>query len=416
MTTSISQALFTDLFQLPKPRSRYLNAPLLGERTEYIAHLLRQGISRPRVKSIASMQINVIKLLDMKQPRLIHAIELQEASSKWTPRKGARPVNSSYNFIHTATNWLTFSGLFLKSEALKLPFDFLVKPYLEELHLYSLSDSTILIRQYHLSKFQEWLAGRLNSFAELSLDDIDEFLDSRQAKGWGRGTLRTSSTIIRLFLRFCESRNWCKAGIARGILMPSRIKSEAGPRGPAWRDVRRMLRVVATSPMELRANAIISLCSIYALRSIEVVRLRLTDFDWQNEIMTVQRAKRGRVQQFPIQYEVGEAILAYLKSARPRSSCPNVFTTFRLPIRPMRPKCIQTAARTRMKGMGIESRNFGSHALRHSCATRLLDTGFLLSEISDFLGHRGLRAVATYAKYNPKLLRSVASFSLTGIQ
>ena len=416
MTIAISQSLFTDLFQFPTVRSKYLNAPLLEQRTEYMSHLLRQGTSRPQVKSIASMLINVIELLDMKQPRLIHAMEVQEASSKWTPRKGARPVNPSYTFIQTATKWLTFSGLLLKPDAPKLPFDSLVKPYFDELQLNSQSESTISARLYHLSKFQQWLAGRMNHFAELSLNDIDEYLDSRRAKGWGRGTLRTASTIIRLFLRFCESRNWCKAGIARGILMPGRIKRETGPRGPAWRDVRRMLGVVATSPAELRANAIISLCSIYALRSIEVVQLRLTAFDWHNEIITVQRAKRGRVQQFPIQYEVGEAILAYLKSARPRSSCPNLFTTFRLPIRPMGPKCIQTAVGKRMKGMQIRSKNFGSHALRHSCATRLLDTGFSLSEIADFLGHRGLRAVSTYAKYNPRLLRSVASFSLIAIQ
>jgi integrase/recombinase XerD len=421
MTTSLSQTLFTNLFQFPKVRSKYLDAPLLEQRTEYMSHLLRLGLSRQRVKSIAAMLLNVIELLDMKQPRLIHAREVQEAGSKWVADKELRKCSipsslSSYNFIHIATKWLTFSALYLKPEAPKLPFDSLVTPYLEELRFNSLLESTISQRRYHLSKFQEWLAGRLNNFAEISLNEIDEYVDSRRAKGWGQGTLRQTCYAIRLFLRFCESRNSCKTGIARGILMPSRIKPETGPRGPAWRDVKRMLRVVGTIPVELRANAIINLCSIYALRRIEVVQLRLTDFDWYNEVMTVQRAKRGRVQQFPIQYQVGEAILAYLKSARPRSSCPNLFTTFRVPIRPMGATCVQSVVTKRMRGLGIKSRNFGSHALRHSCATQLLDSGFSLNEIADFLGHRGLRAVSTYAKYNPRLLRSVASFSLAAVR
>ena len=386
----------------------------------YMSYLLKDGQSRRKVKLVASMLVNVIELLNMKQPRLIHAREVHEAASKRSAdrerRKGSRPGGpSSYEFIQAAKKWLTFSGLFLKPQGPKLPFDSLVNPYLEQLQFNGLAGSTIFHRRYHLSKFQEWIAGRLNTFAELSINDVDDYLNSRR-NCWARGTLREGCYILRLFLRFCESRNWCKAGIARGILMPRRIKPETGPRGPAWRDVRRMLGVGAASPADLRANAIISLCSVYALRSIEVVQLRLADFDWYNEIMTVQRAKRGRVQQFPIQYAVGEAILAYLKSARPQSSCPNLFTTFRFPIRPMVPISIGKAVRDRMKGLGIESRNFGSHALRHSCATRLLDSGFCLSEIADFLGHRGLRAVSTYAKYNPKLLRSVASFSLAAIQ
>jgi integrase/recombinase XerD len=218
------------------------------------------------------------------------------------------------------------------------------------------------------------------------------------------------------FLRFCEARNWCEGGIARGIVMPRLIHRQTGPRGPAWKDVRRMLSMVGTDPLELRANAIINLCSIYGLRRSEIVQRRLDDFDWHNEIMTVRRAKGGRVQQFPIQYEVGEAILAYLKSARPKSSCRRLFTTFRTPFRPMGPSCVRTIVAKRMKALGIESQNFGPHALRHACATQLLDKGFSLPEIADFLGHRGLSAVSIYAKYNPRLLRRVASFSLAGIQ
>ena len=76
-------------------------------------------------------------------------------------------------------------------------------------------------------------------------------------------------------------------------------------------------------------------CVQYGMRSCEIAGLRLEDFDWYNETLTVRRGKRGRVQQFPIQYEVGEAILEYLRSVRPRCSCRHLFVTRYYPHRPV---------------------------------------------------------------------------------
>ena len=420
MITTISQALFENLFKVPKVRSQYLLAALLEERTLYMSHLVSQGTSTSQVKAIARVLLDTVELLNLTEARQIDPREMAEAGSKWTAdhelRRGKRPSKKCcQKFLGIGSKWLMFSGLLCEPEPASIPFDYVVKPYLDQLRL-SLAECTLYQRHYHLSKFQEWLAGKIDSFAELSLNHVDEYVNSRRAKGWGQTTLQISSYSIRLFLRYCESRNWCRPGIARGMLVPSRVKPDLTPRGPAWRDVRRMLKMRGTTPAELRTRAIISLCSIYALRRAEVVRLRLTDFDWYNEIMTVRRAKCGRIQRFPLQYEVGEAILAYLKRARPRSNCPNLFTGVHPPIRPLDPSRIRDAVSRRMKDLGIRSPNFGPHALRHSCATQLLECSFPLSEIADFLGHRSWRTVSTYAKYNPKLLRSVAAFNLASIR
>ena len=367
------------------------------------------------------MQLNAIKLLDMRQVRTIQATEVQEAGHRWAVDmglyNGKKPGKATcYNFTQRLTKWLRFSGLLVTPEAPSPAMDSLVTSYLEELRLKGLAESTIFLRRYLLSRFQMWLGERHDNFAEVSLNDIDEYLDNWRAKGWGQRTLRNSCAVIRWFFRFCESRNLCKAGVARGILLPRVIKPERGPVGPAWKDVRRMFKADGESPAELRANAIIHVCSIYALRNSEILHLRLDAFDWYNEILTVRRAKRGAVQQFPIQHEVGEAILSYLSSARPRSSCRSLFTTVRAPIRPMNPNSIGVIVANRIRMLEIKSQNFGPHALRHSCATQLLNRGFSLYEIADFLGHRGLHAVSVYVKYNPRLLRRVACFSLTGIR
>jgi len=141
----------------------------------------------------------------------------------------------------------------------------------------------------------------------------------------------------------------------------------------------------------------------------------LEDFDWRSETFTVRRAKGGGVQQYPIQYEVGEAILAYLRYGRPRCSCRQVFVTLHLPYRAIGSAGMWLVVAKRMEEMGLETKHRGPHALRHACATYLLKKGHSLQEIAEFLGHRNLQSVGIYAKHDQKALRAVAAFRLTGI-
>ena len=60
--------------------------------------------------------------------------------------------------------------------------------------------------------------------------------------------------------------------------------------------------------------------AIYALRSGEVAKLRLEDFDWEQEILTVWRPKQRRTQQYPLVEEVGHAVIRYLREIGRASS------------------------------------------------------------------------------------------------
>ena len=65
---------------------------------------------------------------------------------------------------------------------------------------------------------------------------------------------------------------------------------------------------------------------LMVLRCSEIATLTLDDFDWYNGVLTVRRAKRGRVQQFPSSLEVvAEAVIRYLRDVRGRSPFRNVF-------------------------------------------------------------------------------------------
>jgi len=157
------------------------------------------------------------------------------------------------------------------------------------------------------------------------------------------------------------------------------------------------------------------LFSIYGLRSAEVRGLALEDIDWRRESITVRRAKRGKIQQFPLQSEVGEAIALYLRNARPPCSCRNLFVTLHPPYRPVLGHTMSSVFYGRVKKLGMETQQFGPHMLRRACATQLLRNGTPLKDIADFLGHSDLRSVGAYAKFDPASLREVANFSLRGV-
>jgi site-specific recombinase XerD len=65
--------------------------------------------------------------------------------------------------------------------------------------------------------------------------------------------------------------------------------------------------------------------------------------------------------------------------------------------------------------LNIASPKRGPHALRHACATYLLNTGLPLKRVGDHLGHLDLSATQVYAKVDLAGLRAVATLDVGGL-
>jgi site-specific recombinase XerD len=266
------------------------------------------------------------------------------------------------------------------------------------------------------SKFLEWFGERHRLLTRARIEDVDEFLAMKGAGGWSRRSVSVAAQALRVFFRYAETRGWCARGFAKGIQGPKIYKYEGVPAGPSWEQVRRLLRSVkGSNPAVRRARAILSLLAIYGLRSGEVSRLMLRDFDWREEVFEVNHSKRGGPQRYPLQREVGNAILQYLKRGRPSCACRHLFVTLQPPYRPIGAEALWTLTSQRLKAAGIKCRTRGPRALRHACATRWLQQGASFKEIGDLLGHRGLESVGIYAKVDLRALRAVAALDLGGL-
>jgi integrase/recombinase XerD len=245
--------------------------------------------------------------------------------------------------------------------------------------------------------------------------DVDRFIDSKRSAGYKPRSLASVCVALRYFLRFTESHGWTPSRLSATIKSPRVRRYDSQTRGPSWKDVRKLLDGCGHGKADIRARAIMLLCAIYALRASEVANLSLSDFDWTEETVTIRRAKSRVAQRFPLQFEVGEAILEYLQGCRPRCFSSLLFVTLSPPYRRVCVASIGDIIRDRMKRLKIHAPSMGAHSLRHSCATELLRKGVPLANIADFLGHQDLSSVSVYAKCSPRSLKDVASVSLVGL-
>jgi integrase/recombinase XerD len=281
-------------------------------------------------------------------------------------------------------------------------------------HVSGYLPSTVEALTSPIKRFLSWVSAERLEIRVLGLSDIDAYLSQGRAKGWQPRTVRANCVALRAFFRFAERCGWTNNGLSKAIRAPSLQIRGAAPGGPSWKQLRLLLAFLDDpSPSQCRAKAILLLASVYGLRRSEIVRLTIDDLDWFNEIITIRRSKRGRLQQFPLRFEVGEAIIRYLRNVRPPCKFRNLFVTLHSPYRPA--INIGAAIRKILTAAAILDRPYGMHALRHTCATELLRKGTSLRGIADFLGHRDIRSVSIYAHFDFRALQKVAASHLKGV-
>jgi integrase/recombinase XerD len=155
-----------------------------------------------------------------------------------------------------------------------------------------------------------------------------------------------------------------------------------------------------------RDFAILMLLVRLGLRAGEVAVLSLDDIHWRRGELTV-RGKGNRLDRLPLPGDVGEAIVEYLRRARPRTAQGRtVFVWAQAPHRALTSNAVTTVVANagRRAGLGL----VGAHRLRHTAATAMLQAGGSLTEIGQVLRHRRVLTTAVYAKVDRQALRLVA--------
>ncbi|MCI0462158.1 MAG: tyrosine-type recombinase/integrase [Gemmataceae bacterium] len=418
--------MFNQLFERPHALARHRAGPLVAERLRYLTHLAQQGMAQRTLRGVAEYLLAVATYLHLadRPGEAIPYAEIEETAALWADRPLPRPKRTGTGrarerFLWYATQWLQFL------DRLQLP---PARPssYAAEIAACAdymsreqgLAPSTISARCWAVRQFLSQLGTANHTLGEIASTQIDEALVEQVTRGnYARTTVQTLACTLRAFFRYAETRGWCRRGLAVAIKAPRVFPQELLPAGPAWDDVRRLLATTeGDQPTDIRDRAILMFLAIYGWRAGEVRRLRLEDFDWEHEVLAILRGKTRQAQIYPLARPVGAAVLRYLQEARPRCARREVFLTRRAPFRPLSSSAVGQVVRLRLHALGVSLPHYGSHTLRHACATHLLEQGLSLKEIGDHLGHRHPDTTRIYTKVDLTGLRRIADFDLGGLQ
>ena len=403
--------------------NRHRQAPLLKERESFLSHLQQQGTSRKALRNLSGELLPVMRLLKLTEMRDVSLEEIQRAALCWAREQRTNPKAQSYGnsasfFVYAAKKWLRFHGRLKLPSAPPMRFadqlNYFARYMTEE---QGLSPYSVRSHCAKTSKFLEWFGERhrlLTSGEDRRCGRVP--CDERRWRMESQVGLSCCTSAASL-LSLCRDTWMVRHQFREGHSGPKnlQIRGCAGrpqlgtsAQASAIRQGFKSMRCCAHGP------------SFPCLRFMdcargEVSRLMLRDFDWREEVFEVNHSKRGGPQRYPLQREVGNAILQYLKRGRPRCACRHLFVTLQPPYRPIGAEALWTLTSRRLKAAGIQCRTRGPRVLRHACATRWLQQGASFKEIGDLLGHRGLESVGIYAKVDLRALRAVAAVDLGGL-
>lgn len=231
--------------------------------------------------------------------------------------------------------------------------------------------------------------------------------------GYQVKTVEQKLCAVRSFLRFA-----CAAGLVDGACLEAVPAARSGrqARIPSVWDPGEVARIVGAidrdNPCGKRDYAIILLITRLGLRGVDIKRLEFADFDWPGNRLFVTQAKTGHRVVLPLLKDVGWAVIDYIRHARPDCDCPQVFVRHTAPIGPFSEQdhlhqILVKHARAAHVPVS-EKRRHGMHSLRHSLATRLMESGTPVEQIADILGHQSVESTGVYLKSSLGLLAKCA--------
>jgi integrase/recombinase XerD len=416
--------MFEQLFKRSDALARHRNCPLGEERNRYLSYCANQGMSRSTLLQIAEHLLIITDALRLGE-RPNELITPTEIAAEATRRAKRRKLGSQRRRKHTkhtgpdalfshATHWLKFLGRLQSPPVSPRPYADHVAAFADHLARERGLSSKLIRRYSHIAQDMLDRVCASRRFEEVTPAQVDDALvHKHKESGCARVTIRADVSALRVFFRFAQKQGWCHNNLAQGIRGPRVFSQESLPRGPSWVEVQRLLASVGVNtPKAIRDRAILYLLAVYGCRASEVVRLRLGDIDWEQELIHFTRSKSSRTQSFPLSRAVGDAILRYLQDVRPRSEYREIFLRRLAPIRPLSSQSLWCIVAQRLRSVNLSLRHFGPHSLRHACATHLLEQGFTLKQIGDQLGHRHPDSTRIYAKVDLGGLRRVADFDI----
>lgn len=408
--------MFETLVSTDRALARHRDGPLAEQRNRYLLHCADRGATCESLRLKARSILWVAERMSPNDFGNVNVSRLHEIVYGSAALATPAPTTAAA-LVNGARPWLKYLGWWPQVED-RIPF----APALEHFVAWmrderGLTQCTIDQWQYRTAKFLHWCSDTGRDLATLRPQDIDAYFVTYGAQRWSRISAGHIASMLRVFFRHTASTGACSAALASSIQGNRRYALESLPYALGWDDVRRVIATASgDNERDIRDRAILLLLAVYGLRRGEVASLRLDQIDQVGGRLHIWRLKRRQPQIYPLVSSVGEALRRYIDDVRPNVAHAEVFIRLQAPRIPILATAIYTIVSQRLHTLDIQVAHLGPHALRHSCAAKLLADGLTLKEIGDHLGHRSTSATMTYTKVDLASLRQVGDFDLGGLR
>lgn len=222
---------------------------------------------------------------------------------------------------------------------------------------------------------------------------------------------KTVATHLRIFLQYLFAYGATATNLALSVPKTARHWGARLPRHLPPEGVEAVLASVRGNQRHgARDYAMLLLMARLGLRATEVIAIQLDDIDWRAGELLV-RGKGKLHDRLPITVEIGDALSRYLREERGPATCRTLFVAHRAPHRPFKDgQIVNAILKDALSATGQKpvTPYVGSHLLRHSLATQLVNAGASLDEVGDVLRHRARSSTMIYARLDIDGLRSIA--------
>lgn len=273
-----------------------------------------------------------------------------------------------------------------------------------------LAESTACYRLRHardlLHHFTVEHASQLRGWEATELADYVTCTGERRKPGGGQQL----ASSVRSFLRFLLFKGLIRRDLAIAIPSFANWRLSSLRAVVERTKLEKLLAVVdPETPIGMRDRGAL-LCMIdLGLRASDVAAITADGVDLPGSILRLSQAKERRVTELPMTKRLAFALRLYLRQGRPPSASGMLFVIHRAPIgQPLKPIGIRGIVVRHAAQAGMAELIRGTHVIRHSVASSMINAGASIKDIADLLGHRSIDTTAIYPKVDMRSLADVA--------
>lgn len=267
-------------------------------------------------------------------------------------------------------------------------------------------DSTIKHKEYSVRKMMNILIQLKISSIDVINKNIIETVISSFIHETPKSVTHNLGDL-KQFFQFCFDHSISKMNIVSLFPIIKTPHETKIPNTLSVDETKKLLDSIdRNDPKGKRDYAILMIASHLGLRAIDIINLKLTNFDWKLKKIIVAQEKTNHTITLPLLNDVGWSVIDYIKNGRPNVDSEYLFIEHRAPYEKFSNSCAVSSIFTRRMHeakLNIKrNKRLGIHSLRHTLGTALLEKETPLPVISQILGHQSIKSTETYIKTNLK--------------